>query len=139
MTALYLETSALLAWLLDEPEADAMRGDIDAAATVVTSVLTAVEMERAVARAVAGGVLREAQARRLIGALARARASLLVMGLTDEVAARAGAALPVGPVRTLEAIHLATALRFAEVFPELRLLTLKRRVSENAVALGIGS
>ena len=139
MTAVYLETSALLAWLLGEPAGDGIRGEVDASDAVVTSVVTSIEAERVLARALAGRMMREAEARRARGTLARARASWIVMGLTDDIATRAGSAFPVEPVRTLDAIHLATALRFTEVFPELRVLTLDRRVSENAVALGIGS
>ncbi len=36
-----------------------------------------------------------------------------------------------------DAIHLATALRFAEVDPNLRVVTSDRRIAENARALGL--
>ena len=49
--ALYLETSALLSWLLGEPEGDAVRQAVDEAAVVVTSRLTLVESERGLLRA----------------------------------------------------------------------------------------
>lgn len=136
MSALYLETSALMAWLLDQGGADDVRSAVDEAETVVTSVLTSLEAERVVTRAVVEGTLREADAARVRGALARAGAGWVVMALTDNVVARAGKPFPVEPVRTLDAVHLSTALRLTEVFPDLRMLTLDRRVSENAVALG---
>jgi len=139
MTALYVETSALLAWLLGQSEGDAVRAEVDAADVVVTSAITSVETERVLCRALAVGAIAEADARRARGALLRARAGWIVMGLTDEVAARAGAAFPVEPVRTLDAIHLASALRYTEAFPGLRLLSLDRRITENAAALGIGA
>jgi predicted nucleic acid-binding protein len=138
MTALYLETSALLAWLLGQPGGDAIRSEVDAADVVVTSAVTSVEVERVLTRALAAGTIREADARRARGALARARAAWIIMASTDDVAARAGTAFPVEPVRTLDAIHLATALRFTEAFPDLRLSSLDRRVADNAAALGIG-
>jgi len=138
VTAVYLETSALLAWLLGEPAGEGVRETIEAASAIVTSVVTSIETDRVLARALEGRMLREADVRRARGTLARARASWIVMALTDGVATRAGSAFPVEPVRTLDAIHLATALCFTEVFPELRVLTLDRRVSENAVALGLG-
>ena len=137
MSAVYLETSALLAWLLGQGGGDDVRAAVDGAETVVTSVLTSLEAERVVTRAVVEGVLREADARRARGALARAGAGWMVMALTDDVVARAGKPFPVEPVRTLDAVHLSTALRFTEVFPDLRMLTLDRRVADNAVALGL--
>jgi hypothetical protein len=59
------------------------------------------------------------------------------MSLTADVLTRAGQAFPIEPVRTLDAIHLATALAFAEALPDLRMLTLDRRILDNAAALGL--
>lgn len=137
MSAIYLETSALLSWLLGQSGGATVRAEIDRAEVVVTSIVTPLEAERALARSLRTDALSEVDVRRARGALARARASWIVMTLTDEVAARAGAAFPVEPVRTLDAIHLATALRFVEAFPDLRLLTLDRRVAANGSALGL--
>ena len=61
------------------------------------------------------------------------------MSLTTGVLARAGGAFPVEPVRTLDAIHLATALAFSEAFPDLAILALDRRVLANAIALGLAA
>ena len=40
--------------------------------------------------------------------------------------------------RTLDAIHLATALAFTEAFPELGVVSLDRRILDNAESLGLG-
>ena len=40
-------------------------------------------------------------------------------------------------MRTVDAIHLATALELAAAFPDLQLLSFDRRVRDNAEALGI--
>ena len=40
-------------------------------------------------------------------------------------------------MRTPDAIHLATALEFAAVFPDLRVLSYDERIRMNAEALGI--
>jgi hypothetical protein len=40
-------------------------------------------------------------------------------------------------VRTLDAIHLATALAFTEVFPDLSVLSFDERIVENSRELGI--
>jgi len=50
---------------------------------------------------------------------------------------KAALPFPMEPVRALEAIHLATALEFTRAFPDLRVLSLDRRVADNAIALGI--
>jgi len=52
---------------------------------------------------------------------------------------RAGTTFPVEQVRTLDAIHLSTALAFVEAFPELAMVALDRRVTDNATALGLVS
>ncbi len=42
----------------------------------------------------------------------------------------------VEPIRSLDAIQLATVLVLRDIQPDLRILSLDRRVRENAVALG---
>jgi hypothetical protein len=42
-------------------------------------------------------------------------------------------------VRTLDAIHLATALRFATTFPALPVLTFDERILANLEPLGLAS
>lgn len=60
MSALYLETSVVLCWLFDEPSARDVRDAVAGADTVLTSALTRLETERALLRALAGSILREA-------------------------------------------------------------------------------
>jgi uncharacterized protein with PIN domain len=138
MTAVYVETSAVLCWLLGEPEATEVRRRVDGAKLVATSVLTFVESERALIRAEAVGKLTGGDAQRLRGMLHRARTGWVVMEVSEQVRDRAARAFPVEPVRTLDAIHLATALAFSAVFPELRMLSFDARVRDNCEALGIG-
>jgi len=138
VTALYVETSAVLAWLLDEPEAAEVRASVDSAGTVVTSELTWAEVERVVARGESSGALRGADAQKLRGSVARQRAAWMSMTVSAAVLARTGRVFSVEPVRTLDALHLATALEFTKAFPDLRILTFDRRIAENALALGIG-
>ena len=139
MKAVYLESSALLAWLFDEPAATPMIRSVEQADVVVTSALTFVEAERAIARIVAERRLKEAPSRRIRGLLARVRSTWVVMSVTDSVLTRAGQAFPVEPVRTLDAIHLASALAFCEALPDLEIVTLDRRIAANAGALGLAS
>jgi uncharacterized protein with PIN domain len=139
MSGVYLESSALLAWLFDEPDAARVIRAVDQAEVVATSSLTIVEAERAIHRAVARRLIKEAAAQRLRGWLTHERSNWITMALTADVLTRAGRAFPVEPVRTLDAIHLATALAFTEALPDLKMLALDRRVLENATSLGLAS
>jgi predicted nucleic acid-binding protein len=139
MKALYLESSAAVAWLFGESNAADVAKAMDEAEIVVTSQLTIVEIERAIHRAVALRLIKEASTHRLRALLARQLKKWITMTLTDSVLARAGAAFPVEPVRALDAIHLATALAFSESFPELTVLAFDRRMTENTTALGLSS
>lgn len=138
MSSLYLETSAVLNWLLGQARADEVRESVDAAEVIVTSALTFTETERALVRAENEGILRAADGQRLRGLLQRASAGWMRMMISEEILSRAGRHFPVEPVRTLDAVHLATALAFSKAFSDLRLLSLDRRLLDNARALGIG-
>jgi len=137
MSEVYLETSAVLAWLLGQEGGKRARESVDAADVVVTSSLTSGETERALVRAETLGELKAADAQRLRGLVQRAQAGWFRMTVSEDVLSRAGRAFPVEPVRTLDAVHLATALTFTRAFPDLVLLSLDRRILENAEALGI--
>ena len=139
MKALYLESSAVVAWLLGESRAAEVITAMNEAEVRVTSQLTLVEIERVIRRAVALRLIKDASAQKLRGLLARHRKKWITMALTDSVLARAGSAFPIEPVGTLDAIHLATAMAFSEAYPELEVLTFDRRISENATALGLVS
>jgi predicted nucleic acid-binding protein len=137
VSSLYVETSAILTWLLGQKRADEVRATVDAAEVVVTSSLTFTETERAVVRAEHERLIRAADGQRLRGILRRASSGWMRMMVTEDVLARAGRPFPVEPLRTLDAIHLATALAFTSGFSDLRLLSLDRRILDNARALGI--
>ena len=137
MKAVYLETSALLRWILGQSDADVVRQTVDRAELVLTSEITALETERALLRAEAEGSLNGGDAQRLRGLLRRVESSWMRMTVSGDVLARAARPFPVEPVRTLDAIHLATALEFATVFPDLRVVSYDDRVRNNSESLGI--
>ena len=58
---LYAESSAVLAWLLDEPTAPAVRQLLGDAAIIIASDLTLIECDRVLLRAVALKELTEAE------------------------------------------------------------------------------
>jgi len=133
----YAESSAVLAWLLGEQAATQVRRLLAEAERIVASSLTPLECSRALARGVATGQLREAdagQARRL---LATASAGWAALEMSGPALDRARAAFPEEPVRTLDAIHLAAALEFRTALGDITLLSLDERIRANGGALGL--
>ncbi|MFL5435503.1 MAG: PIN domain-containing protein [Myxococcales bacterium] len=130
----YVETSALLRYLLDRDESIAPHLE---KAEVVTSRLTIVEAGRAFAR------LRQ-ERRREVAALNESRRGLEaflsaceIAALSDEILLRAAAPFPVEPLRTLDAIHVATAAAWNAAAGFTAVLSTDDRVRDNAKALGL--
>jgi len=137
MSTLYAESSVVLAWLLGESGSSEAVRRINEAETVATSLLTLLETERALIRAEKQGLLGASESQKLRGMLARAAGSWVLMEISEEVLRGAGRVFPVEPVRTLDALHLATALLFIQAFPDLHMLTCDHRIDVNSRALGI--
>lgn len=134
---IYAESSAILAWLLGEPSQTVALRELEGADSVVTSSLTAVECSRGLARARAMGrvsVGDELAAQRLLDV---AELSWDVHDLSERVMARARVGFPSEPIRTLDALHLATALIFREALGDVWILSFDERIRDNAAALGI--
>jgi predicted nucleic acid-binding protein len=137
VTSVYAESSAVLAWLLGEPEGGATRSALSAASHVVSSVLTTVEVRRTLHRLTATGVLTPEERQRALARYSRAASRWDFYELSAPVCDRAGEAFAVEPVRTLDALHLATAsLHAAEVEPPIVVST-DERVRKNAAAAGL--
>jgi predicted nucleic acid-binding protein len=134
--SLYAESSAILGWLLGEPEGAAVRRALSAAPAVVSSDLTLIECERTLIRASVNGQLTEVDAGERSATLARATAHWVHLRMTPELLERVRRPFPVEPIRSFDAIHLASALAARAVFPDLRLLTLDERIRENGRRLG---
>ncbi|MBM3270379.1 MAG: type II toxin-antitoxin system VapC family toxin [Candidatus Sericytochromatia bacterium] len=135
MPTLFLESSALARDLV-EGEAW-LAGELPKYTTLATSALTGLEVGRALDRAIAAGQVDEATGseRRAVldGLLARAE----ILGIDSEVMREAGRRFPKEPVRTLEAIHLASALIWSRSVEPPTVASCDRRVRENALALGM--
>jgi len=137
MSAIYLETSAVLAWLLGQSGAEEVLALVERSDQIVTSTLTGAETERALARAESQKALKAAEVQKLQGLYSRAQQGWIRLSVSDDVLARAGRPFPVEPVRTLDAIHLASALLCVRAIPDLRMVSLDRRIGANATALGL--
>jgi predicted nucleic acid-binding protein len=130
----YVETSALLAALLEQDAVarNALRGK----RRRITSALTFAEALRALVRARVAQRLTAADERAGLRWLQAFRRRCDVVGITDAVLARAGRPFPVEPIRTLDALHLATAELLGEPPQLVTIVTRDSRVIDNARALG---
>ena len=130
----YIESSALVAALL-ERDAEALAA-LREIGHRVTSALTFSEAMRALLRARASrriGVEIERAGLRHIRKLERGCTAVAV---NEEILARAGQPFPVEPVRTLDAIHLATLESLGETPQLVTVITRDERIARNARALG---
>ena len=130
----YIESSALVAALL-EPDLDALKS-VRARGRTVTSALTIAEAGRAILRARAAGRLTPEEERAAVRALRRFERRSFMVAVTDAVLARARRPFPIEPIRTLDAVHLATMELLGEPPPLVVVVTRDVRVRENAQALG---
>jgi predicted nucleic acid-binding protein len=133
---LYAESSAVLTWLFGEPAGATVRETLAAAELVVASDLTLVECDRTILRAQAAGRVTEAQAADRRGRLIAAAAHWNLLRLDAEVVERARRPFPAEPIRTLDALHLASALVARGAVPGLALLTLDERMRAGGRGLG---
>ena len=134
---LYAESSAVLAWLLDESTAPAVRRLLGEAEVIVASDLTLIECDRVLLRAVAVKELTEAEAADRRAHLIAAAAHWQVLRIAGEIVDRARQPFAGDPIRTLDAIHLASLLVARSAVVGLRLLSLEARVRHAAKGLGI--
>ena len=132
----YAETSAVLAWVLGETGDDDVRKALASAERVVSSTLTQVECARGISRAVGMGRIGRGEELAALRLMDTAAATWAVLEMSGRVLTRARGTFPVEPVRTLDALHLATAMVFREAMADLAVVSLDDRIRANAVALG---
>jgi predicted nucleic acid-binding protein len=135
----YAETSAVVAWLLGDESGLLARRGLDSADQIVASVLTLLEATRGIRRAASERRISAVNASRLQGLLTRTTTAWQLLEITPDIRVRAAEPFPIEPVRTLDALHLATALHFARVFPGLPVLSFDERILANLEPLGLAS
>jgi predicted nucleic acid-binding protein len=121
---LYLDSSAIVKLVVPEPESRSLAAAIDGKPDVVSSVLSRVEVLRAIQRSGAGSPVAE-RAEAIFGRIALVR--------LEEPILRDAAAMGPTELRTLDAIHLATALTIS---PDA-LITYDARLGKAARAAGL--
>jgi predicted nucleic acid-binding protein len=125
VAGVYLDTSALGRVMLDEPDGDAIGAALAAFDAVVSSRLLRIELHRLGLRA---GIASE----EIEGWLA----GIAIVPMDDAILA-AAEAVPPASVATLDAIHLATALRLAAKGHVASIMTFDARLAEGARAHGL--
>ncbi len=119
----YVDSSALVKLAVREPESRALRRHLARRRPLVSSALSHVEVARALMAAGDEAVDRGAEVMSRIDTLR----------ITDRVLTAAGAVRP-SSVRSLDAIHLATAQQFAHELREM--VTYDSRMAQAAEGLG---
>ena len=132
----YAESSAILAWLFAEERGGAVAAILQSAAHVVVSDLLFVECDRAFIRASTLEAVDDEQFATLRRQLVDAHRHWETQRLSPAVLDRSRQPFPREPVRTLDALHLAGALRANALSPGIHVLSLDQRVRDNAAKLG---
>jgi predicted nucleic acid-binding protein len=133
---LYAESSAVLAWLLGEDAAPRVRALLRGAELVVASDLTLLECDRVLIRAASLGETDEAMSADRRAHLNAAATHWHVLRLSPDIVHRARQPFPAEPIRTLDAVHLASALAARSAVPGIELLSLDDRVRRAGAQLG---
>jgi predicted nucleic acid-binding protein len=130
----YLETSAVVAALLenDPAAAEALRSP----GRRVTSALTVAEVRRMIVRATLARRLDADTEVRVTHAALTLFETCELHAVGAEILERVARAFPREPVRTLDAIHLATIEAVITHPPHTTIVTRDHRIRDNALALG---
>ena len=128
-----MESSALVAALLEH---DTAILKTPAAIQHVTSALTVAEAGRAIIRARATDRLTAAEEQAAVRALRTFERRCFILDVDRAVLARVRRPFPIEPIRTLDAVHLATAELLGEPPQVVTIMTRDVRVRDNARALG---
>lgn len=133
---IYAESSGVLAWLLGEETGHAAREVLRRAELVMASDLTLIECDRVLIRGVAIGEIGEAEAADRRARLNAAAAHWHLWRVSPEIVDRARRPFPNEPVRSLDAIHLASALAARSTVPGVEILSLDDRIRKAGEQLG---
>jgi len=122
----YLDSSALVKLVVLEPESTALRGFLKGHPARLSSGLVEVEVPRALRRAGYGA----AEQRRAVELLAR-----IALVDVDRAILRAAAAIAPASLRSLDAIHLATAMSLGQDLAGI--VTYDQRLAEAAISTDV--
>ena len=133
---LYAESSAVLSWLFGEARGSAVRRQLRRADMILASDLTLVECERIIIRARTLEEITEKRAQFCRSRLISASVQWHILRVGGDVIERARLPFPGEPIRTLDAMHLASAMVSRTAVPDIALLSLDARIRSAAQQLG---
>jgi len=133
---IYVETSAVVAWLLDQPAGWLAYEALRNADVVISSDVTVIECERALRRRVASGEVSAERAAVLRAEFYATTSGWSIVRIGPEIVSRAGDSFPDDLIQAMDAIHLATAVRARASVGELAIVSLDDRVRSNGQQLG---
>jgi len=110
---------------------------INHADLIVTSDLLRIETARAIGRVLNENLITPEQHESLIRHFHEFLKSWFRMSIDESVINGASENFPMAPVRSLDAIHLATALEYKKLYPELKMLTSDDRLLQKTTALDL--
>jgi predicted nucleic acid-binding protein len=128
MPSIFLETSALLAEVLGEPKGVFVKAKLKRAKRIIASRLIQVEAGRALLRIENDGAVPPLLVADLRRRLAAILPCLDLVELSKDICDLAAHVAPTRPLRSLDAIHLATYYKVREHDAEIRLLSLDQRL-----------
>lgn len=129
-----MESSALVSALLERDTAVMKR--LPPGARQVTSALTLAEAARAIVRARATGRLTAEEEQAAVRTLRTFERRCFILDVDRAVLDRVRRPFPIEPIRTLDAVHLATTELLGEPPQSVAIVTRDNRVRDNARALG---
>jgi len=129
---LYLDSSAVLRALLETGTSPELESRLKEAPFLVTSRLSLVETSRALLRLRREGKVPETTLADQRRALDELWSRTEIWEITERVCRLAQQAAPLHPLRTLDALHLATYLEARSHLSDLELLTADKRLAEAA-------
>ena len=133
--ALYLDTSAVLRAVLETGTTPELEARLHEARALITSRLSLVESARAVHRLRLAGTIPEARLADVEREIAALWARCDIWELTSAVCETARHVAPSTPLRTLDALHVATFVTARRRIAGLELLTVDERLQTAAASL----
>jgi predicted nucleic acid-binding protein len=133
----YVESSAILALLLmEQPVHESLEPVLHEPQRAITSVVTLIECQRTILRAQAQGRLDAVSADSARFRFARFTEHCNIVQLDESVLSRSSESFGDDLIRTLDAIHVATALVARRALGPLDFISLDQRVRTVAAAAG---
>jgi predicted nucleic acid-binding protein len=123
--------------VLSEERESEIENALAEAELIISSDLTMLECERVLVRGNAVGELSAAELTKRQVVFRTAAQHWMILSFDPPVTERAQRPFPNEPIRTLDALHLAFALEAGQLVPDVRVLSLDRRIRKAARDLGM--